>query len=195
MQSSDGEESDSPEPELFKFDVERSRKVVELIKQRQKSDKGYLMLKVQLNVAPELPGDNQYRDTIPLAHDLYPENAKICLVVKDNAKNIDNWKPHCTILPLKEYRKRTKGALKRRKFISEFDILLADARIAQSMRTNFGKEVYRSKKVPHCVRLQSKNVDEIINIIRRSTQMIFSANRTDLEVSVRAYVSDLTVLI
>lgn len=182
MQSFEGEESDSLEPEPYKFDMEKSRNVVQLIKQRQKSDKGYLMLKVQLHVAPELPGDNQYRDTIPLSHDLYPVNAKICLVVKDNATKVDNWKPYCTILPLKEYRKRTKGALKRRKFISEFDIFLADARIAQSMRTNFGKEVYRSKKVPHCVRLQSKNVDEIISIVRRSTQIIFSANRIDFEV-------------
>ena len=107
------------------------------------------------------------------------------LIVKDGKTDFANWKPHCeSVLTLSEYRKATKGALKRRKFISNFDIILADARIAQSMRTQYGKEVYRSKKVPYCVRLTSNKVEENVDMIKRSTQLIFGSNRKCLEVKV-----------
>ena len=52
------------------------------------------------------------------------------LKMKEQIDNTD-WKAlgHFEIIELKEYRKRTKGAIKRRKFLKDFDLLLADNRI------------------------------------------------------------------
>lgn len=47
----------------------------------------------------------------------------------------------------------------------------------------FSKEVYRSKKVPHCVRLSTDPV-AYIDLLKRTTQLVFGANRPGLEVKV-----------
>ena len=177
------EEEELINPEPYKFDHSKSLEVLNLIRQRQKAADCSLFLQITLHYAPTLPGDNQYRDVVPLAHSIY-HKPRVYLIVKDGESDLDSWKPHCeSVLTLSEYRKATKGALKRRKFISNFDIILADARIAQSMRTQYGKEVYRSKKVPYCVRLKS-NIEENMDIVKRSTQLIFGSNRKCLEVKV-----------
>merc|ERR1712147_372651 len=93
-----------------------------------------------------------------------------------------------------EYRRATKGAVKRRKFIQRFDLFLADGRIAQPMRTQFGKEVYRSKKVPHCVRLSTDPV-AFIDLLKRTTQLVFGADRPGLEVKVGQMASGNDVLL
>ena len=61
------------------------------------------------------------------------------LKMKEEIENNTDWKAlgQFEVIQLKEYRKRTKGAIKRRKFLKDFDLLVADNRIrkAFSVRT------------------------------------------------------------
>ena len=55
------------------------------------------------------------------------------LQTKDEIEKNTDWKAlgQFEVIQLKEYRKRTKGAIKRRKFLKDFDLLIADNRIRE----------------------------------------------------------------
>ena len=56
------------------------------------------------------------------------------LKMKEEIENNTEWKAlgQFEVIQLKEYRKRTKGAIKRRKFLKDFDLLIADNRIRET---------------------------------------------------------------
>ena len=55
------------------------------------------------------------------------------LKTKDEIEKNTDWEAlgQFEVIQLKEYRKRTKGAIKRRKFLKDFDLLIADNRIRE----------------------------------------------------------------
>ena len=139
LSSGDEAEAESTvQLEPYQLDADQARVALGQIRQKQANASSSLLLQIKLHRAPVLPGDNQYRDVIPLPHAIYADPMRVCLVVKDG-ETAEDWRPHCdAVLSLSEYRRETKGAVKRRKIIQRFDLFLADGRIAQSMRTQFG---------------------------------------------------------
>ena len=83
------------------------------------------------------------RKLIKLPNNLH-HNPKCCFILKDDPvewlktkdeieKNTDlEALGQFEVIQLKEYRKRTKGAIKRRKFLKDFDLLIADNRIREA---------------------------------------------------------------
>ena len=61
------------------------------------------------------------------------------LKAKDEIEKNTDWEAlgQFEVIQLKEYRKRTKGAIKRRKFLKDFDLLIADNRIREAFYMQF----------------------------------------------------------
>ena len=95
------------------------------------------------------------RKLIKLPNKLH-HNPKCCFILKDDPvewlkmkeeiENNTEWKAlgQFEVIQLKEYRKRTKGAIKRRKFLKDFDLLVADNRIRKAfyIRTEFSFSIW-----------------------------------------------------
>ena len=98
---------------------------------KNKNSENSFYLRISVQIPLDLPGNQQYRKSVPLPHQIY-QNPNMCYIAKDANKD---WKDKARnvlaetdieIYGLGEYRKLTKGALKRRKFIQHFDLILAD---------------------------------------------------------------------
>jgi len=125
--------SNAPSPKTHKLNIEKTLEIISKIRKKIKNENlsNSFYLRISVGVPPDLPGNQQYRKLVPLPHQIC-QNPNMCYIAKDANKD---WKVKARnvlaetdieIYGLGEYRKLTKGALKRRKFIQHFDLILAD---------------------------------------------------------------------
>jgi len=187
-----------PPPKTCVIDEARSKEISKIFEKIHKKwtnlgkvdQSFYLRFKIKKPL--DLPNDQQYRKLIKLPNTLH-HSPKCCLILKDDPEEwskikdeIENkieWKGlgRFEVVQLNKYRKRTKGAIKRRKFLKDFDMLIADNRISKLMRTNFGREAYKNKKIPFSVKLGTKLKSQIEDVYRK-TQLILGDKKNEFDV-------------
>ena len=104
--------------------------MISKIRKKSKKEKlrNTLYLRITIRLSLELPGNQQYRKNVLLPVNLHVD-PNMCYVIKDTGKDSktkarDLLKgSNVDIYGLREYKKLTKGALKRRKFVQNYDLI------------------------------------------------------------------------
>lgn len=172
-------------PKTYEIDSQKTLSVISKIRKKSKKEKfrNTLYLRITIRLSLELPGNQQYRKNVLLPGTLHV-NPNMCYVIKDTGKDSKSKArdllkgSNVDIYGLREYKKLTKGALKRRKFVQNYDLVFAEPSISTLMRTNFGTEAYRSKKIPFNLKLNSNILQKIENF-KKTTQVIIGDNKSN----------------
>ncbi|CAO3597719.1 unnamed protein product [Absidia cylindrospora] len=153
------------------------------------SDRGIWM---QIKLAKMNSGNKQRHQFISVPHCILPEDAEVCLLVIDGAKEfqqkIDDLKlgRKFTVLTGKAFREKYSRFEAKRQVARQFGLFLVDASLASKINSLFGESFKKANKAPSIINVsQDKQVlsDEQLkeNINNALNGTILSKNASDLK--------------